>query len=93
MLPFKRVESTFGQHADSLPHYLSPTVVASSAVLNVLPSRAAAFTAGSPAAVMWWQYLGRRYLSDATCLIRPHLFYACFVVSRITIICYIVRQC
>ena len=29
------------------------------------------------------------YLSNATCLIRPHLFYVCFAVPRITIICYI----
>ena len=30
-------------------------------------------------------------LSNAACLIRPHVFYACFVVSRIPIVCYIVR--
>ena len=35
---------------------------------------------------------GRRYLSNATCLMRPCLFYACFVVSRITIICYTIRH-
>ena len=34
---------------------------------------------------------GWHYLSHATCLIQPHLFYACLVVSRI-IICYIIRQ-
>ena len=28
--------------------------------------------------------IGWHYLSNATCLIRPHLFYACLVVSRIT---------
>ena len=28
---------------------------------------------------------GRHYLSNATCLIRPCLFHACFKVSRITI--------
>ena len=33
--------------------------------------------------------IGWHYLSNATCWIRPHLFYACLVVSRITIICYI----
>ena len=32
--------------------------------------------------------LGRRYMSNATCLMWPHLFYACFVVSWITIICH-----
>ena len=32
------------------------------------------------------------YLSKTTCLIRPRLFYACFVVSRITITCDIIRQ-
>ena len=36
---------------------------------------------------LWW-----RYLSKATCLIRPHLFYACFDVSRIIIICYTIRH-
>ena len=30
-----------------------------------------------------------RYLSNATCMIRPRLFYACFVASRITILCYV----
>ena len=35
----------------------------------------------------WWHYL-----SNATCLIRLHLFYACFVVSRITIICYSIHH-
>ena len=29
---------------------------------------------------------GWHYLSNATCLMRPHLFYAGFVVSRITIL-------
>ena len=33
--------------------------------------------------------LGWHYLSNATCLIRPHLFYACFVLSRIIIHCQI----
>ena len=36
--------------------------------------------------------LGWHCLSKATCLIRPHLFYACFVVSRLTMICYILRH-
>ena len=35
---------------------------------------------------------GRHYLSNATCLIRPHLFYAFFVVSTITMHCYMVRH-
>ena len=35
--------------------------------------------------------MGWHYLSNATCLIRPHLLYACFVVSRI-ISCYIIRH-
>ena len=35
---------------------------------------------------------GWHYLSNVTCLIRLHLFYACFVVSRITIMCYIIRH-
>ena len=37
--------------------------------------------------------LGRHYLSNATCLTRPRLFNACFVASRITIICQNVRHC
>ena len=36
--------------------------------------------------------LGRRYLPSATCLLRPQLCYACFVVSRITIICCMIRH-
>ena len=35
---------------------------------------------------------GWHYLSNATCLIRPRLFYACFGVSRITIRCFIIRH-
>ena len=35
---------------------------------------------------------GWHYLSHATCLIRPHLLSACFVVSRITILCFIIRH-
>ena len=38
--------------------------------------------------VLWWHYL-----SNATCLTRPHVFYACFVVSRSTISCYTIRHC
>ena len=33
-----------------------------------------------------------RSRSNATCLMRPHLFYACSVVSRTTIICYIIHH-
>ena len=29
---------------------------------------------------------GRHYLSNAPCLMRPHLLFVCFVVSRITMI-------
>ena len=35
---------------------------------------------------------GWHYLSNATCLIRPHSLYVCFVVSRTTISCYIICQ-
>ena len=35
---------------------------------------------------------GRHCLCNATCLIRPHLFYALFIVSRITIMNICVRQ-
>ena len=31
--------------------------------------------------------MGWHYLSKATCLTRPHLFYASFVVSRVVVIC------
>ena len=40
---------------------------------------------------------GQHYLTNATCLMRPHSSCACFVVSRISVICQIVchldRQC
>ena len=35
-------------------------------------------------ALFWWHYL-----SNATCVIRPHLFYALFIASRIIMCCYI----
>ena len=38
------------------------------------------------------QSLGWHYLSNATCLIRPHLFHALSVVSRITIVCQTIRH-
>ena len=37
--------------------------------------------------------LGWHYLSNATCLMRPRLFYAFFAASRISIICYIMYRC
>ena len=37
-------------------------------------------------------YLEWHYLSNATCQIRPHLCYACFVVSRTTMICCFLRH-
>ena len=36
--------------------------------------------------------VGWHYLSNATCLIRPHLSYELFIVSRITVTCYIIRR-
>ena len=36
--------------------------------------------------------LGWHYLSNATCLIRPHLLYALFIVSRVIISCHIIRH-
>ena len=39
-----------------------------------------------------WTYFGWHYLSNATCLLRPRLFYAWFVVSRTIIICYMIRR-
>ena len=35
---------------------------------------------------------GWHCLSNATCLMRPHLFYACFVVSNIIIVCCIISS-
>ena len=35
---------------------------------------------------------GWHYLSNASCLVRPHLFYAFFVVSMITILGSIIRH-
>ena len=37
-------------------------------------------------------HVGWHYLSKATCLIRPHLFLACFVVSKILICCYVILR-
>ena len=37
--------------------------------------------------------IGWHYLSDATCLIRPHSFCMFFVVSMITIMCFMIRNC
>ena len=31
-------------------------------------------------------------LPNATCLMRSHLFYALFIVSRVTRICYMIRH-
>ena len=38
-----------------------------------------------------WPF-GWHCLSNATCLIRPPLFYACYVVSRNAILCYFIRN-
>ena len=38
-----------------------------------------------------WLHLGGTTCLNATCPIRPRLFYACFVVSGITISCYMIR--
>ena len=38
------------------------------------------------------QGVGWYYLSSTTCLMRPRLFYVCFVVSGITISCYMIRH-
>ena len=47
--------------------------------------------AGAAAKVMV-AILGWHYSSNATCLIRPRLFYVFFAVSRITVICNIIRK-
>ena len=36
---------------------------------------------------VWW-----RCLSNATCLVQPHLCYALFVVPRTIMLCYIIRH-
>ena len=36
--------------------------------------------------------IGWHYLSNASCLIRPHLLYALCIVSRIAGSCYTIRQ-
>ena len=36
--------------------------------------------------------LGWHYLSNATCLIRSHLLYACFILSRIIVSRYMIHQ-
>ena len=46
-----------------------------------------AFKQQTPAMFGW------HYLSNATCLMRPRLLYALCIVSRINILCYILRQC
>ena len=38
------------------------------------------------------QLLGRHYLSNATRLMRPHLFHALFIASKITILCQTIRH-
>ena len=36
--------------------------------------------------------IGWHYLSNATCLMRPHVFYVLLVASRSTIVCYILHH-
>ena len=45
-----------------------------------------------PCQILLQSPLGWHYLSNATCLMQPRLFYAFLVVSRITIICHILRH-
>ena len=40
----------------------------------------------------WYLLGGTSYLPNATRLIQPRLFYACFVVSRAVILCHIIRH-
>ena len=55
-----------------------------------VPGRPAPRPSG-PDLTLHVQLLGH-FLPNATCLMRPHSFYAWFVVSRIAIICYMIRQ-
>ena len=50
------------------------------------------FTDFSALAISMEEVLGWHYLSNATRLIRTHLFCALFIVSRITILCNIIRH-
>ena len=54
---------------------------------------AACADGGAAAAARLAADLEWQYLSNASCLVRPRLFYACFVVSTIIIIvCKIIRH-
>ena len=48
-----------------------------------------------PYTIAWRHHhkVGWHYLSNATCLMRPPWLYVCFVVSRIMLICRMLRQC
>ena len=46
----------------------------------------------SPGSPLLGDRVRLHYLSNAAFLIWPHLFYTCFVVSRIAVICQIVRH-
>ena len=65
-------------------------VGASASAARSLPARSRGLACGRHGSLRGG--FGWHYWSNATCLIRPHLFYACFVVSRITIICHILRN-
>ena len=75
-----------------LPPLLPPRPTSSgSASLGpscVSPSSPSSASSSSPFSGLSFSFFGWRYLSNAARLIRPHLFYACFVVSRMTTICY-----
>ena len=52
---------------------------------SVVDSRSARWPQNPPT-------LGWHYLSNATCLMPPRSVYALFIVSRITIVCYLIRR-
>ena len=45
-----------------------------------------------PATRLFCAWFGWHDLSNSTCLMQPHSFYACVVVSRMTIIRYMIRH-
>ena len=75
--------------------YAAAAVAAACGTRYATPGPLAAPSPFSPQPLFRWlrvtpggALIGGHYLSQATCLKRPHLFYACFVVSWTIIICY-----
>ena len=84
----------FASFTNRKTRFVLPRKLPKAAVLDC--RRPAAACRASPSApqarLPQARLLGWHYFSNATCLIRPHSFYACFVVSRITIIHQLIRH-